>query len=436
MSTRVKSPRLAVHSAAIFLYAFLTAIFCLDAHAEAGDLDTSFQAPVLTNSPITLAIQPDGKILLPVERNKLMRLKPDGSRDSMFASADLPLANIYKLTYSLEGVWYVNGIASDNNNRGPTLVRLKHDGEVDASFQFELQPGEQIRAFVPVEDGGVVYFANVVDENHVSQGSYIRMLDRNGKVDQSFAPAEVDGDVRVLIRAGENRVLVGGSFTKLNGSEHPKLVFLNRDGTVDESFASSFVRALFPTTGCVDKSGRILLATMIEGRPSIVRVLPNGDVDLAFKNRFFDGPIENVAVQNDGQILASGQFRLVKGMYRCGIARFGPDGAFDPGFAINSTSPSVKISVPEGPIYALESEKGADVTRKTTLRRYLGGIRSAAAPWLGSPSPTLILQQHETLSVAGGNNRAQNGRFGNGPALPMKRHENGPVDFSTGPEDL
>jgi len=62
----------------------------------------------------------------------------------------------------------------------------------------------------------------------------------------------------------------------------------------------------------------------------LVQAPKGGDVDCSFVNGgLIDGPVQSIAVQPDGKVLIAGQFRIVNGGSRGGIARLNTNGTTD-----------------------------------------------------------------------------------------------------------
>jgi len=118
-----------------------------------------------------------------------------------------------------------------------------------------------------------------------------------GAVDWSFTPT-VNDTVRAIAVQADQRILIGGEFTSVNGTARAHLARLNPDGTLDTSFA-----------------------------PVV------------------DAEVNSIAVQPDGKILIGGNFTSVDGQTRTAIARLDPDGSLDSGFVVDVLSVS-EASVP------------------------------------------------------------------------------------------
>ena len=72
----------------------------------------------------------------------------------------------------------------------------------------------------------------------------------------------------------------------------------------------------------------------VNGHPSgsVARLLPDGQVDPTFTAPSADGPVRSIALQADGKVLLGGDFITVGGQSRIGIARLLSNGALDPSF--------------------------------------------------------------------------------------------------------
>jgi uncharacterized delta-60 repeat protein len=148
------------------------------------------------------------------------------------------------------------------------------------------------------------------------------------------------GDVRVLVKQPDGKLLVGGDFTSVKG---------------------------IPRYG-------------------IARVLPDGSVDLGFDAGIISGGINRrvyaLALQTNGQIVIGGDFQTINGTARYGIARLNSDGGLDPGFnpgagVTSSSKPGTVLAVVVQPDGAILLSGGFDkvngVSRSRIARLLAGG---------------------------------------------------------------
>ena len=125
------------------------------------------------------------------------------------------------------------------------------------------------------------------------EGSRARIarLDRLGNVDQSFGTTTgASDDVTSVAVQPDGKVLVAGLFTEFNQNSHGRLVRLNVDGTVDNTFNDG-------------GSG-------------------------------FNSVVNAIALQPDGKLIVAGSFTEYNPANANFLVRLNPDGTRDTGFAI------------------------------------------------------------------------------------------------------
>jgi uncharacterized delta-60 repeat protein len=161
----------------------------------------------------------------------------------------------------------------------------------------------------------------------------IARLNFDGSPDSGFDPgAGAGGSVYSVVLQPDNKMLVGGSFSSFNGSSHRGIVRLHPNGTLDDSLdargpwrSDFFVHAV-----ALQPDGKILIGgnfTTATARHHIVRLHPNGTLDESFKLPIVNNIIQAIAVQRGGGILAGGSFTTVSGISRRGIVRLLGDAA-------------------------------------------------------------------------------------------------------------
>ena len=172
-------------------------------------------------------------------------------------------------------------------------------------------------------------------------------LNADGTLDTGFAPG-ANRPVLALELQADGKILVGGSFSALNGTgtgnfPRYRIGRLNPDGTVDTGFdpgANRPIRAL-----AMQANGKILVAgdfTTLGGggtgttmRSKIGRLNADGTLDTSF-NPGANQSVRALAVQGDGKILVAGDFTTLRSgsitMVRNHIGRLNSDGTLDTSF--------------------------------------------------------------------------------------------------------
>ena len=297
-----------------------------------GSLDATFTATA--NAQIaSLVAQPDGKLLIAgnftsvngTPTGTIARLNADGSLDAPFsagAQAHNPDPNVGVSTLVLESngqilyeayyaeyyghggdyslFFYPGRINTDGSSSftdgtgaspvGPFVRAAQSNGKIlltagqpnsplpivrwnaDASFDnsFLYQDWTSYNAFTDI-------VVQPDDRILASTNTLVRMNAADGSPDATFQVPTVTGVFYKILCQPDSRLLVGGSFTQVNGSNQVNLVRLNTDGTLDTGFAA--------------------LAAM-------------------------DGPIQSMALQPDGNVVVAGGFTSIGGATHQGIARF------------------------------------------------------------------------------------------------------------------
>jgi uncharacterized delta-60 repeat protein len=154
----------------------------------------------------------------------------------------------------------------------------------------------------------------------------------DGSPDASFSPS-TDGQVNCLALQADGRVVIGGSFTTVNGEPHTNLARLNNNGSVDGTFnvtASGPVSCLALQADNAILAGGSFSSLGGQSRNGLARLLPDGSLDATFNPGA--GSVYALAVQADGRIVVGGSFSLLAGQVRAGIGRLNSDGTLDTTF--------------------------------------------------------------------------------------------------------
>jgi uncharacterized delta-60 repeat protein len=282
-----------------------------------GSLDGSFDpfidqmdGPPSLNG---LAVQGDDRMVISgsffevdgIVRGGLARLKTDGSLDESF-NPNVDTANSESYTVlGLQGDGQIIAYRQFNDTAGTShrvIARLSPAGVLDPAFSLELAPGQagrlQVQDIGFQTDGKLLVAGNLSAASDSSHAGVLR-ASPNGTLDGPFNPQlelgeGADAQVLALAVQPDDKVLVGGAFTQVNGVARNELARLNKDGSLDTSFA-----------------------------PTIQSDQPQSSVSA-------------IAVQGDGKIVVGGVFTTVNGTSRNGIARLNPDGSLDTTFDVGS----------------------------------------------------------------------------------------------------
>lgn len=316
-----------------------------------GALDAGWMGDTGSNEGVwKMAGQPDGKFLLGgyftkyngLPRSSLVRILPDGQADSgfvpdLYSESDVLVSAI--LVQPDAKIVVGGAFTRAGGLERTNIARLDADGTVEAAFAGGLGPDGEVAALALQPDGKILAGGYFSTWNEQSRTGLVRLLP-NGALDAGFdLHLPPNSEVTVLLRQPDDRILVGGVFRQVNGIGRTNLALLKPDGSLDESFnanpgpdAAVYALALEP-------GGKILVGGEFNtwnqlARRAVVRLHPDGRLDETFATGqpALDGQVYALQVQRDGRILAGGYLQLDN--QRLMLARFNPDGSWDPAFNI------------------------------------------------------------------------------------------------------
>ena len=329
-----------------------------------GSLDASFNASsddVIT----TLALQPDGKILVGGEfsqgngvfQDGLARLNVDGGLDTSFNAITNSEASV--LTIQPDGKILVGGGFTQVNGVGTSsVVRLAADGQIDSYFNADEAsgPNAAVSALALQADCKVLVGGSFSQVNGVSHNGLVR-LNTDGSLDASFNADTTGtlGGVDALALQPDGKILIGGNFTEVDGVSHDGLARLNTDGSLDASFiANAGESAETSEYGVVyalvlQPDGKVVIGGyfgQVNGvsHNGLARLNADGSLDASFMASTartddyynMDSFIYALALEPDGKILVGGYFTEVDSVSQSNLARLNADGSLDTSFNANT----------------------------------------------------------------------------------------------------
>lgn len=357
-----------------------------------GTVDTNFNVGLGPNATVrALAIQQDGKVVVgglftninTVNRSYLARLNEDGSVDLAFNPGTGVNGAVRALAIQPDGNIVIGGVFSSvyGVSRN-SIARVNQNGTIDTSFNPGLGADGPVNSIVLQPDGMILIGGDFTLVDGISRRSVARLY-ANGALDTAFHPGSgANGSINAMALQADGKILVGGSFTTFNGVFSPRLVRLNPDGSVDESFRSGLGPDDYISSIVALPDGKILIGGAFvtyngKLRNRIARLNPDGSLDPTINfgtgaNNF----VNAIVVQpTDGKIIIGGGFTEFNGETRVGLVRVHG--------GINVGSGSFRF---ESPLYSV-SESGTNVT--ITIVRD-GGTADSATVQLSAQDGTAV----------------------------------------------
>jgi uncharacterized delta-60 repeat protein len=258
-----------------------------------------------------------------------------------------------------------------NGNARNYITRINPDGTEDYSFYQSLGGfNSSVNALAIQPDGKILVGGNFNTFNGNTRNRLVRL---NNIEDIPFYTNLGDGfngQVLSIIVQPDGKILIGGSFTDLNGHTRNRLVRLNPDGTEDTDFYTNLGGGFNGSVNvlAIQPDGKILVGGDFDTfnsntRRKIVRLNPDGTEDTAFYLNTGGGggginkgkSVITIAIQPDGKVILGGSIEELASNTRYNLIRLHPDGKEDIDFytnlgsGFNSATQIVKVQ-PDGKI--------------------------------------------------------------------------------------
>jgi uncharacterized delta-60 repeat protein len=297
-------------------------------------------------------VQDDGKVIVAgaftsyngVSRKNIIRLNTNGIIDDTFSVGTGFDGSLFKITKQSDGkVIAVGGYLSYNGVSSREIIRLNTDGTVDNTFSAGTGFSGSITYDVKIQTNGkMLVGGNHTSYNGTTSKSIIR-LNTDGTVDNTFsAGTAFDNAIYTICLQSDGKILAGGIFTYYNSLYRSKIIRLNSDGTDDSTFNTGSGFNADVRNIKIQSDGKILVCggfTAYNGttRNRIIRLNTDGSVDNTFSiGTGFNSTTYDFKIQADGKIIAVGLFTSYNGTSCSGIIRLGVDGTIDNTFSFGS----------------------------------------------------------------------------------------------------
>ena len=164
-----------------------------------------------------------------------------------------------------------------------------------------------------------------------------------GTLDPAFqVQLHASGSLGNVAVQADGKLLVVGRFSDFNGASAPSLARLNTDGSVDTSFQPTAGALLGAVAFALQSDGRIVVSGQFRSPDgtafsSIDRLNADGTPDSSFAaNIMLDDEAYRILLQPDGKVLIGGYFTTVNGVTRNHLARLNADGSLDTSFNLGA----------------------------------------------------------------------------------------------------
>ncbi|MCS6796027.1 MAG: delta-60 repeat domain-containing protein [Raineya sp.] len=198
-------------------------------------------------------------------------------------------------------------------------LSLAQPGAYDPTFDIGSGFNGQVRTVV-VQNNGKILVGGFFTSYKSNTANRIIRLENDGNVDNTFVVgAGFNAMVRTIAVQSNGKILVGGDFTNFHLTPINRIIRLEADGSVDASFNANVGTGFDQEVNIVaiQPNGKILVGgdftsynTTSVGR--LVRLESNGSIDAGFNagGAGFNSWVTAIAVQSNGKIIVGGVYKL------------------------------------------------------------------------------------------------------------------------------
>jgi uncharacterized delta-60 repeat protein len=320
-----------------------------------GTRDTSFNTNGASSGIIyDIAQQSDGKIIIVgsftqyngVVVNRVARILENGSLDTSFVTGSGSLKNITNVQVQSDGKIILSGnFTIFNGTDSNHIVRLNPNGSIDTTFNIGTGFNSDVAALALQPDGKILVGGKFTSYDETSANRIIR-LNNDGSIDTDFLSetAFSNDGVTVIKTDAVGNIMVGGSFTgKYNGIPVNRLAFLNSDGTLKSNFdigsgpASASILDLVNNTDGSWFVGGSFAVFDSQNQGRLAKIDSDGELDIGYlaAGVGFDNSVSKILSLADNKVMAFGNFTKFNGESVQRIASLREDGALDIDFNPN-----------------------------------------------------------------------------------------------------
>ncbi|MFN8321884.1 MAG: T9SS type A sorting domain-containing protein [Chitinophagales bacterium] len=317
-----------------------------------GSVDPLFNTGTGADEHVNVVVrQPDGKYIIGGDfikfngqtRNRIARLNANGSLDNTFNTGTGTNNSVYAIYLQPDGKILLGGaFFTFNNDTVGYLVRLNNDGSRDTSFHSGYGFDNLVYSIDRQSDGQYIVAGNFLSYKDSSAGRIAR-IDSNGVFDNTFNPGYgANGIITSAYLLPNGKIMAAGYFTLYDSISSPRIVRINSNGSLDISFVvgtgfNSNVNELY-----IQPDGKILATgnfTNYNGGAinRLIRIDSVGNRDLSFApGTGLNLSCNTIFMDNDQKIYVGGTFTTVDSFARIRLARLLPSGKVDQSFFNNS----------------------------------------------------------------------------------------------------
>jgi uncharacterized delta-60 repeat protein len=363
--------------------------------------------------------------------NRICRVNMDGSLDATFNVGAGASATVTKLLLQADGkIIMVGNFTSYKGTSINRIVRLNNDGTIDGTFAVGLGANNQIYSAAMQADGKIIIAGTFTSYKGTSI-SRIARINTDGSLDGTFAPGTGPNSwVYDMAIQTDGKIVLVGDFASYNGTTVNKVARITSTGALDNLLSFNAGTAISTSTVygyAVDlqSDGKIIIGgsfTSFNGSPKnrLVRLNTNGSIDNSFNvgGSNSNNTVFSCKVLSDNKILLGGAFSNFNGSTPARFICLNSDGTKDATFNIGGAGANVNSILDiqlnsNNDIYIGGSFTAFNGTTRNKLAKVNKACSTASVSSVSASNYTICGSGSTTLTVTGSLNDATNWQWYN-----------------------
>jgi uncharacterized delta-60 repeat protein len=353
---------------------------------------------------------------------RIARLNTDGTRDTTFNPGTAGASsNVFSTVVQSDGKIVLVGSFSNYSGSAKNFIaRANTDGTSDTGSAWNTGVGFNalVYAVALQSDQKLVVGGTFTTYSGSTNINRIARLNTNGTLDTTFNPgtAGASSNVNSIVVQNDGKIVLGGQFSTYSGSTVNYIARANTDGTADTGSSwntgagfNNFVYNL-----ALQSDQKIIVGGAFSNYSGsninrIVRLNTNGTIDNTFNvGTSFNSSVFSLGIQSDGKIIVKGTFTAYSGSIANGVVRLNTDGTLDTtfnrNFSINTSAfPGTVLPLSNGSIILGDSFTGDRIGYMTFFNSTGGRTTQSLVDSYGFFSSIFTsISQSDGKIVAGG----------------------------------
>jgi uncharacterized delta-60 repeat protein len=271
--------------------------------------------------------------------NRIVRINSDASVDNTFNIGTGFNNSVYDVEPQSDNKILVGGFFDSYSGVSfGKIVRLNVTGSIDNTFNTGTG-FEGVVYVIRVQPNGKILVGGGYLEFNGNPHLYLIRLNSDGSVDNTFdLGTGFNGIVNDIILQNDGKKIILGEFTSVDGNSHNRIVRLNDDGSIDNTFNSGngFNGATY--SGLIDEDKILVVGAFFEysGQTNrqIVKLNSNGSIDNTFDSgngfsRFSGESFSTTIIKYTDKYFVIGDFDTYNGGSANGLIQLNQDGSIN-----------------------------------------------------------------------------------------------------------